>query len=72
MLVGLKTAEYRFAGKTDKFPGLIYQFFAYPSFAKTFGTWHEASKSYQISGQWQAALSNGAGVGIVIGGTTGQ
>ncbi|KAF2161413.1 hypothetical protein M409DRAFT_69770 [Zasmidium cellare ATCC 36951] len=48
--------------------GLIYQFFAYPSFAKTFGTWHAASNSYQVSGSWQAALSNGANVGIVIGG----
>lgn len=48
--------------------GLIYQFFAYPSFAKTFGDWDAASNSYQVSGAWQAALSNGANCGIVIGG----
>lgn len=32
--------------------GLIYQFFGYPSFAKQFGHWDAASKSYQVSGPW--------------------
>ena len=48
--------------------GLIYQFFAYPSFAETFGHWDEATQSYQVSGPWQAGLSNGANCGVVIGG----
>ena len=49
-------------------PGLIYQFFAYPSFAETFGNWDPTTKSYQVSGPWQAGLSNGANCGIIIGG----
>jgi MFS transporter, SP family, general alpha glucoside:H+ symporter len=48
--------------------GLIYQFFAYPSFAKTFGHWDPTTKSFQVSGPWQAGLANGANVGIIIGG----
>lgn len=48
--------------------GLIYQFFGYPSFAKQFGHWDKTSKSYQVSGPWQAGLSNGANCGIIIGG----
>ncbi|KAF7198503.1 Maltose permease MAL31 [Pseudocercospora fuligena] len=48
--------------------GLIYQFFAYPSFAETFGKWDESTQSYQVSGPWQAGLSNGANCGVVIGG----
>ncbi|KAK3711131.1 hypothetical protein LTR37_009918 [Vermiconidia calcicola] len=48
--------------------GLIYQFFAYPSFAETFGNWDPVTESYQVSGPWQAGLANGANVGIIIGG----
>lgn len=48
--------------------GLIYQFFAYPSFAETFGHWDPATESFQVSGPWQAGLSNGANAGIIIGG----
>ncbi|KAK5129742.1 hypothetical protein LTR08_002918 [Meristemomyces frigidus] len=48
--------------------GLIYQFFGYPSFAETFGKYHAASDSYQVSGPWQAGLANGANCGIIIGG----
>lgn len=48
--------------------GLIYQFFAYPSFAETFGHWDPATESYQVTGPWQAGLSNGANAGVVIGG----
>lgn len=38
------------------------------SFAETFGHWDPATESYQVSGPWQAGLSNGANAGIVIGG----
>ncbi|KAK5113205.1 hypothetical protein LTR62_003541 [Meristemomyces frigidus] len=48
--------------------GLIYQFFGYPSFARTFGAYDLATKSYQVSGPWQAGLANGANAGIIIGG----
>jgi MFS transporter, SP family, general alpha glucoside:H+ symporter len=48
--------------------GLIYQFFAYPSFAEQFGAWDPATKTYQVSGPWQAGLSNGANCGVIIGG----
>ena len=54
--------------ETDKRQGLIYQFFAYPSFAKQFGQWDSATQTYQVSGPWQAGLSNGANCGIIIGG----
>lgn len=54
------------------FQGLIYQFFAYPSFGKTFGHWDESSESWQLSSAWQAGLSNGAGIGIIIGGPNSQ
>ncbi|KAF2758419.1 sugar transporter [Pseudovirgaria hyperparasitica] len=47
--------------------GLIYQFFAYPAFQKQFGTYYEGI-GYQVSGPWQAGLSNGANAGIIIGG----
>ncbi|GAB7354190.1 hypothetical protein MBLNU459_g4742t1 [Dothideomycetes sp. NU459] len=47
--------------------GLIYQFFAYPAFQKTYGEYHEGI-GWQVSGPWQAGLSNGANVGVVIGG----
>ncbi|TKA67485.1 hypothetical protein B0A55_08596 [Friedmanniomyces simplex] len=48
--------------------GLIYQFFGYPSFAKTFGNWDASTASYQVSGPWQAGLANGGNCGIIIGG----
>lgn len=48
--------------------GLIYQFFAYPSFAEQFGHWDPATETYQVSGPWQAGLSNGANCGVIIGG----
>ena len=57
------------ADETEK-AGLIYQFFAYPSFAHQFGQWDSATQTYQVSGPWQAGLSNGANCGIVIGGNS--
>ncbi|KAK3678550.1 hypothetical protein LTR78_001848 [Recurvomyces mirabilis] len=48
--------------------GLIYQFFGYPSFARTFGNFDPATATYQISGPWQAGFANGANCGIIIGG----
>ncbi|KAG2416920.1 hypothetical protein HFD88_008137 [Aspergillus terreus] len=48
--------------------GLIYQFFGYPAFQKTFGTYLPEKEGYEVSGPWQAGLSNGANAGIVIGG----
>lgn len=35
---------------------LMSSFFAYPSFAKKFGAWNEATMTYQLSGPWQTAL----------------
>lgn len=52
---------------TDSSTGLIYQFFAYPSFAQKFGS-YDAESGWQVSGPWQAGLSNGANVGVVLGG----
>ncbi|KAF9883496.1 hypothetical protein FE257_003410 [Aspergillus nanangensis] len=48
--------------------GLIYQFFSYPSFQRTFGSYRPEKNGYEVSGPWQAGLSNGANAGIVIGG----
>ena len=54
--------------EADITKGLIYQFFGYPSFQRTFGNWYPATESYQASGPWQAGLANGANCGIIIGG----
>ncbi|KAK1139964.1 hypothetical protein N8T08_011041 [Aspergillus melleus] len=48
--------------------GLIYQFFSYPAFQRTFGAYRPEQDGYEVSGPWQAGLSNGANAGIVIGG----
>ncbi|PLB41451.1 general substrate transporter [Aspergillus candidus] len=48
--------------------GLIFQFFAYPAFQQKFGEYRADKDGYEVSGPWQAGLSNGANVGIVIGG----
>ncbi|EIT74098.1 putative transporter [Aspergillus oryzae 3.042] len=47
---------------------LIYQFFTYPAFQEKFGSYRPEQGDYIVSGPWQAGLSNGANVGIVIGG----
>ncbi|PIG90018.1 MFS sugar transporter [Aspergillus arachidicola] len=47
---------------------LIYQFFTYPAFQEKFGSYRPEQGDYIVTGPWQAGLSNGANVGIVIGG----
>ncbi|KAL2827321.1 general substrate transporter [Aspergillus cavernicola] len=46
---------------------LLGNFYAYPTFAKKYGYWNEASNNYQLTAPWQAGLSNGAGVGSFFG-----
>lgn len=46
---------------------LIYSLFGQPAFAKKYGHYNAASENYQISAAWQAGLSNGTGIGTIIG-----
>ncbi|KAI5358665.1 putative major facilitator, sugar transporter, major facilitator superfamily [Septoria linicola] len=46
---------------------LISSLFGQPAFAQRYGEYIEASQSYQISAKWQSALSNGTGIGTIIG-----
>ncbi|KAK9241514.1 hypothetical protein V1506DRAFT_465918, partial [Lipomyces tetrasporus] len=45
---------------------LIGNFFAYPSFAKKYGTYYPGV-GYQLSAAWQAGFSNATGVGSFFG-----
>jgi SP family general alpha glucoside:H+ symporter-like MFS transporter len=45
---------------------LMGSFYAQPAFAKTYGT-ITSKGSYQIPAPWQAGLSNGSNVGVLIG-----
>ncbi|KAF5856328.1 hypothetical protein ETB97_007512 [Aspergillus alliaceus] len=47
---------------------LIYQFFTYPAFQRKFGAYRPEQGEYVVTGSWQAGLSNGGNVGIIIGG----
>ena len=46
---------------------LLGSFYAYPEFAKKFGSYNSASQNYQVSAPWQAGLGNAAGVGAFFG-----
>jgi SP family general alpha glucoside:H+ symporter-like MFS transporter len=46
---------------------LLGNFYAYPQFAKKFGTFIPSDNSYQLTAAWQAGLSNGSGVGAFFG-----
>lgn len=46
---------------------LLGNFFAYPEFAKKFGSYDPSSQSYQVPAPWQAGLGNAAGVGAFFG-----
>ncbi|KAL2209535.1 sugar transporter [Sarocladium strictum] len=46
---------------------LIGNFYAYPAFAKAYGTWNDATGNYQLTAAWQAGLSNGSQVGSFFG-----
>jgi SP family general alpha glucoside:H+ symporter-like MFS transporter len=46
---------------------LLGNFYAYPQFAKKFGTFIPSANEYQLSAAWQAGLSNASGVGAFFG-----
>lgn len=47
---------------------LLPSFYGYPSFQKYYGDYYPDIDGYQLSGPWQAGLSNGANVGVIFGG----
>lgn len=47
---------------------LMPSFYGYPDFTKKYGNYYEDIDSYQVTAPWQAGLSNGAAVGLVLGG----
>lgn len=46
---------------------LLGNFYAFPAFAKKFGTFDAPSGTYQLSAPWQAGLGNSSGVGAFFG-----
>ncbi|KAH7309882.1 general substrate transporter [Stachybotrys elegans] len=46
---------------------LLNNFYAYPAFAKRYGTYNEATDNYQLSAAWQAGLGNASGIGAFFG-----
>ncbi|KAH8705544.1 maltose permease MAL31 [Talaromyces proteolyticus] len=46
---------------------LLGNFFAYPQFARKFGTWIPSENQYQLTASWQAGLNNASGVGAFFG-----
>ncbi len=46
---------------------LISNLFAYPAFAKKYGTYFPSLNSYQLTAAWQAGLGNASGVGAFFG-----
>ncbi|KHJ35829.1 putative maltose permease (major facilitator superfamily) [Erysiphe necator] len=46
---------------------LIPNFFAFPSFAKKYGSFDAATNTYQLSAEWQVALGNSSGISAVLG-----
>lgn len=46
---------------------LIYSLFGQPAFQRTFGQYDAATGTYSLSAAWQAGLSNGTGIGTIIG-----
>lgn len=47
---------------------LIPQFFGYPSFQQRYGQFYPDIGQYSLNGVWQAALSNGQALGVIVGG----
>ena len=47
---------------------LLPSFYGYPSFQKKYGNYYPKIGGYQLSGAWQAGLSNAATCGVVFGG----
>jgi SP family general alpha glucoside:H+ symporter-like MFS transporter len=48
---------------------LIGNFYGYPAFAKQFGSFDDATETYQVSGPWQLALGCGPTAGALVGAT---
>jgi len=46
---------------------LISNFYAYPTFAKEYGSFDSTTGTYQLTASWQAGLGNAAGVGSFFG-----
>ncbi|KUJ23245.1 sugar transporter [Mollisia scopiformis] len=46
---------------------LIGNFFAYPTFAKKYGSYDASTNTYQLTAAWQAGLSDSSGVGAFFG-----
>lgn len=46
---------------------LINSLYAYPTYARRFGTIDSATGTYQISAGWQSAMSSGSQVGAIVG-----
>lgn len=46
---------------------LIGNFYAYPTFAKKYGSYDSVTSTYQLTAPWQAGLSNAGGVGSFFG-----
>ncbi|KAL2811447.1 general substrate transporter [Aspergillus granulosus] len=46
---------------------LIGSFYAYPSFRKKYGEYHDSEAGYQISSAWQAGLTDIGAIGNIIG-----
>jgi len=46
---------------------LIGNFYAYPEFAKKYGTYFAGTGGYQLTAAWQAGIGNASGIGAFIG-----
>ena len=46
---------------------LIGNFYAYPTFARKYGSFSSSAGTYQLTAAWQAGLGNAAGVGSFFG-----
>ena len=47
---------------------LLPSFYGYPTFAKKYGNYYPSIDEYQLTGAWQAGLSNAAIIGVIFGG----
>ncbi|KAI1334955.1 general substrate transporter [Xylariaceae sp. FL0016] len=47
--------------------GLLLSFFAYPAFQRKYGEYVPALQQYQLTGPWQAGLSDGQTIGQILG-----
>ncbi|KAI1018727.1 hypothetical protein LB503_005559 [Fusarium chuoi] len=46
---------------------LIGSLYAYPTYARRFGEYQEATKTYQIPARWQSAMGSGPQAGAIVG-----